>query len=117
MSGSTLFVGNLSWQATEEDLKKAFPTATAVRIVMGDGRPKGYGYAEFASPEEARRAMDQNQHLEIEGRPVRLDFAVCLFFRDSHNLNSLLRRLVSIHPVVLLFNRPSNKTRRRPPFL
>jgi len=75
MSGSTLFVGNLSWQATEEDLKKAFPTATAVRIVMGDGRPKGYGYAEFASPEEARRAMDQNQHLEIEGRPVRLDFA------------------------------------------
>jgi cold-inducible RNA-binding protein len=59
-----LFVGNLSYQATEEDLREFFQqvgTVESVRIVTDQftGRPRGFGFVEMATPEEAARAVDQ----------------------------------------------------------
>jgi RNA recognition motif-containing protein len=59
-----LFVGNLSYQATEEDIRELFQqagTVESVRIVTDQftGRPKGFGFVEMATPEEASRAVDQ----------------------------------------------------------
>ena len=59
-----LFVGNLSYQATEEDHRELFQqagTVESVRIVTDQftGRPKGFGFVEMSTPEEASRAVEQ----------------------------------------------------------
>src|SRR5678815_3708784 len=58
-----LFVGNLSFQATEEDLRELFQQAgvvDSVRIVTDQftGRPRGFGFVEMASKEEASKAIE-----------------------------------------------------------
>lgn len=62
--GVKLFVGNLSYQATEEDLRELFQQTGAVesvRIITDQftGRPRGFGFVEMASKEEATRAVEQ----------------------------------------------------------
>ena len=58
-----LFVGNLSFQATEEDLRELFQqsgTVESVRIVTDQftGRPRGFGFVEMATKEEATKAVE-----------------------------------------------------------
>jgi RNA recognition motif-containing protein len=58
-----LFVGNLSFQATEEDLRELFAqsgTVESVRIVTDQftGRPRGFGFVEMATKEEATKAIE-----------------------------------------------------------
>ena len=58
-----LFVGNLSFQATEEDLRELFQQAgvvESVRIVTDQftGRPRGFGFVEMASKEECAKAVE-----------------------------------------------------------
>ena len=61
---SKLFVGNLSYQATEEELRELFQqagTVQSVRIITDQftGRPRGFGFVEMATPEEAKQAVEQ----------------------------------------------------------
>jgi cold-inducible RNA-binding protein len=64
-----LFVGNLSFQATEEDLRELFQQAgivETVRIITDQftGRPRGFGFVEMATKEEATKAVEMlNGHL------------------------------------------------------
>ena len=58
-----LFVGNLSFQATEEDLRELFQqagTVESVRIVTDQftGRPRGFGFVEMATKEESGKAIE-----------------------------------------------------------
>jgi RNA recognition motif-containing protein len=58
-----LFVGNLSFQATEEDLRELFAQAgivETVRIITDQftGRPRGFGFVEMATKEEATKAVE-----------------------------------------------------------
>src|ERR1700752_3313819 len=58
-----LFVGNLSFQATEEDLRELFQQASTVetvRIITDQftGRPRGFGFVEMATKEEAVKAVE-----------------------------------------------------------
>ena len=58
-----LFIGNLSFQATEEDLRELFAqagTVESVRIVTDQftGRPRGFGFVEMATKEEAAKAVE-----------------------------------------------------------
>src|SRR2546426_9422407 len=58
-----LFVGNLSFQATEEDLRELFAqagTVESVRIVTDQftGRPRGFGFVEMSTKEEAAKAVE-----------------------------------------------------------
>jgi RNA recognition motif-containing protein len=58
-----LFIGNLSFQATEEDLRELFQqagTVESVRIVTDQftGRPRGFGFVEMATKEEAGKAVE-----------------------------------------------------------
>lgn len=58
-----LFVGNLSFQATEEDLKELFAqagTVETVRIITDQftGRPRGFGFVEMTTKEEATKAVE-----------------------------------------------------------
>ena len=58
-----LFVGNLSFQVTEEDLRELFLQAgnvESVRIVTDQftGRPRGFGFVEMSTKEEATKAIE-----------------------------------------------------------
>jgi RNA recognition motif-containing protein len=58
-----LFVGNLSFQATEEDLRELFQqagTVETVRIITDQftGRPRGFGFVEMATKDEAGKAVE-----------------------------------------------------------
>ena len=58
-----LFVGNLSFQATEEDLRELFAqagTVETVRIITDQftGRPRGFGFVEMGTKEEATKAVE-----------------------------------------------------------
>src|SRR5437764_8006505 len=58
-----LFVGNLSFQATEEDLRELFAqagTVETVRIITDQftGRPRGFGFVEMPTKEEATKAIE-----------------------------------------------------------
>ena len=57
-----LYVGNLSYEVTEEDLRQefvAFGEVASVDIIMDkySGRPKGFGFVEMASKAEAEAAI------------------------------------------------------------
>ena len=61
---SKLFVGNLSYQATEEDLRELFQQAGTVESERDitdqfTGRPRGFGFVEMSTKEEAERAIEQ----------------------------------------------------------
>jgi RNA recognition motif-containing protein len=67
-----LFVGNLSFDVSEDDLKMAFAAwgATGATIPMNQsGRPKGFGYVDVAA-EQAQEAMAAMQGKELGGRAL-----------------------------------------------
>ena len=75
-----LFVGNLSYQATEEDLRELFQqagTVQSVRIVTDQftGRPRGFGFVEMATPEEADAAVKKFNGSELDGRTLKVEIA------------------------------------------
>lgn len=79
----TLFVGNLPFSATEDQVWEIFGEfgkVSSVRLPTDkeDGRPKGFGYVEFLNQEDAQKACEAGrggQGLEIDGRQLRLDFS------------------------------------------
>lgn len=76
----TLFVGNLPFSASEDALRDVFGeqgTILGIRLPTNpdDGRPKGFGYVQFSSVDEARAAHSALQGVDVEGRPLRLDFS------------------------------------------
>jgi nucleolin len=70
----TLFIGNLSYDATEDNVRAALGGAgdiKSVRIIQN----KGFGYVEFDEVESASRAIEQSNGVEIAGRQIRLDYS------------------------------------------
>ncbi|MDO8504225.1 MAG: RNA-binding protein [Candidatus Liptonbacteria bacterium] len=68
-----LYVGNLPYSATEDDLKKMFAEVGAVEsaAVITDkfsGRSKGFGFVEMATPEEAEKAIQLLNQKPMDGR-------------------------------------------------
>jgi nucleolin len=75
---SVVFVGNVSYQCTEEDLRAFFAGCgpiKSVRVAMGeDGRPKGFAHVEFESATAAAQAVALSGR-ELVERQVRVDYA------------------------------------------
>lgn len=73
-----IYVGNLSHSVTEEALKAAFEaygTVTSAKIIKDrfTGEHRGFGFVEMASDEEGRRACQELNGKDLEGRPLRVD--------------------------------------------
>ena len=80
MNPTRLFVGNLSYQTIENDLRELFSQAGAVTSVnlMIDkvtGKSRGFAFVEFASPEEAAKAVEQFHNKEFQGRALTVNIA------------------------------------------
>ena len=75
-----IYAGNLSYETTEEDLKKAFESYGAVESVTiirdrETGRSKGFGFIEMSSGAEARSAIEGLKGFEINGRALNVNEA------------------------------------------
>jgi RNA recognition motif-containing protein len=75
-----LFVGNLSFKTTENDLQDAFAacgTVVETNIMMDrmTGRPRGFAFVTMSSPEEAEKAIEELHGKEIDGRALTVNIA------------------------------------------
>ncbi len=78
--GKKLYVGNLPFSATEQDLSDkfaAFGTVESVNLITDrhTGRSRGFGFIEMASEEEAQAAIDSLNGTDYEGRPMTVNEA------------------------------------------
>ena len=70
-----LFVGNLPFSATSDDLSQLFAQAGTVESanVITDrmsGRSRGFGFVEMSSDDEATKAVEQLNGHELDGRKI-----------------------------------------------
>ena len=75
-----LFVGNLSFNTTENDLNDAFAahgTVTETNLMMDrtTGRPRGFGFITMSTPEEAQKAIAALNGSQLGGRALTVNVA------------------------------------------
>jgi cold-inducible RNA-binding protein len=75
-----LFVGNLSFNTTENDLQDAFAahgvvTEANLMTDRATGRPRGFAFVTMASPEEAQKAIDAMNGASLDGRNLTVNEA------------------------------------------
>jgi cold-inducible RNA-binding protein len=75
-----LYVGNLSFQTTNEDLQALFEQAGTVESVnliedRETGRSRGFGFVEMATNEEGQKAIEQFNGKELNGRNLNVNEA------------------------------------------
>ena len=80
METKTLFVGGISWNLSWQDLKDAFNEHAEVvhaKIIMDreTGKSRGFGFVEFNNVEDAVKAKDAMDWVELDGRSIKVDFA------------------------------------------
>jgi RNA recognition motif-containing protein len=75
-----LFVGNLSFNTTENDLQDTFAahgTVTEANLMTDrtTGRPRGFGFVTMGSPEEAQKAIQALNGAMVDGRSITVNEA------------------------------------------
>lgn len=87
-----IFVGNLAFNTTEEQLHQAFSEigrVVKVRLVtdMETGKPRGFAFVEFEDPQAALSAIRNMNDYELNGRRIRVNFS------NSSHLEALAGKL------------------------
>ena len=75
-----IYVGNLSRDVTDDDLKKAFEAfgqITSVNVIKDkhSGEPRGFGFVEMSSKEEAQSAIDGLNGTDLKGQSLNVNEA------------------------------------------
>ena len=79
--GNRLYVGNLSWDTNEENLRLASEadgrSVKEVHIMMDrdTGRPRGFGFVEMGSGQDAQNAITALDGAELDGRNIKVNEA------------------------------------------
>src|SRR5262249_16616722 len=78
--GKKLYVGNLSYSATESTINDLFSqigTVDSVRLITDrdSGRSKGFGFVEMSTDEEAEKAIAELNGKEVDGRALTVNEA------------------------------------------
>jgi cold-inducible RNA-binding protein len=79
--GARLYVGNLSYNTTEETLRNAFERdgrkVVEVKLVTDrdTGQPRGFGFVEMSSPAEAQAAIAAWDGQQLDGRALKVNEA------------------------------------------
>ena len=76
----TLFIGNMSFELSDQDLNDLFKNIknvldVRVAIDRRTGQPRGFAHADFTDIESAQAAMKQLEGKELYGRTLRVDFS------------------------------------------
>ena len=80
MMSRKLFVGNLSYNTTEDSLEGLFTQVGAVesaRVMrdMATGRSRGFGFVQMQSEDDARTAIEKFNDTELDGRRIAVNVA------------------------------------------
>jgi len=75
-----IYVGNLQYGVTEDELKELFEEfgeVMSVKIITDkySGRSKGYGFVEMSNNNEAKKAIDSLNEKDLRGRNIRVNQA------------------------------------------
>ena len=75
-----LFVGNLSFKTTENDLQDAFAAhgtvvEASLMVDRMSGRPRGFGFVTMGTPEEAQTAIEAMNGAQLDGRALTVNIA------------------------------------------
>ncbi len=86
--GRKLYVGNLPYSATEQDLSDkfaAFGTVKSVKLITDrdTGQSKGFGFVEMSSDSEAQKAMQELNGSSLDGREITVNEAKPKVPRDN----------------------------------
>jgi RNA recognition motif-containing protein len=78
--GRKLYVGNLSFTATEDELRDYFaqagtPDSVAIIRDRMTGKSRGFGFVEMSSDGEAVQAIEQLDGKDFKGRPLKINEA------------------------------------------
>jgi cold-inducible RNA-binding protein len=77
---SKLYVGNLSYNVSEDDLRELFNQAGEIKEVTlimdrDTRRPKGFGFVEFMTQADAEKAIQMFNEHELDGRRLTVNMA------------------------------------------
>ncbi len=75
-----IFVGNLSYQAADEDLREAFSafgqvSSASVIIDKFTGKSRGFGFVEMPNKDEGEKAIQALNNSALKGRPIKVNEA------------------------------------------
>jgi len=74
-----LYIGNLPFSMSEEDLRALFESYSAEEITLikdkFSGRSKGFGFVTIADDEVAKKAMTEVNDKEVQGRQIKVSEA------------------------------------------
>ena len=75
-----IYIGNLSYDVTEDDIRSAFEdfgSVDSVKIIMDryTGRSKGFGFVEMPDDSEAKAAMSELNEKDFKGRTIKVNEA------------------------------------------
>jgi cold-inducible RNA-binding protein len=78
--GRRLYVGNLAWTVTDQDLQEVFSEAGTVdssQVIFdrATNRSRGFGFVEMASDDAAEAAIKKLNGRDVKGRPIRVNEA------------------------------------------
>ena len=79
--GKKLYIGNLSYDATDADLQQVFSQAgtcesAAVITDRSTGQSRGFGFVEMSSDAEAQNAIQQLNGQDLKGRALKVNEAM-----------------------------------------
>ncbi|HVU16999.1 MAG TPA: RNA-binding protein [Candidatus Didemnitutus sp.] len=80
MSNSKLYVGNLSFQTSEAELRshfEQFGSVTDIYVAMDKftGRPRGFAFVTMGTPDEAKVAIEKTNGVDFGGRALQVNEA------------------------------------------
>lgn len=82
-----LYVGNIHYNVTEQDLQAVFEPFGELEFVQlqkeEDGRSRGYGFVQYRDAGEAREALEKMNGFDLAGRPIRVGLGNDKFTPES----------------------------------
>ena len=80
MSNNKLFIGGLSWDTTDHELREAFErfgSVTEAKVVTDrdTGRSRGFGFVSFEAADQAQSAVQEMDGADLDGRAIRVSEA------------------------------------------
>lgn len=90
--GAKLYVGNLSWEVKDDDLRELFAKfgeLSEVKVMIDNysGRSKGFAFVTFADEESAKKAIAELDGKDFKGRAIKVNEAKPMEERPRRNFD------------------------------